>query len=156
MSDQHKFILHHHVMEHQVDEQVAIDMVLETQKRFPNFRFGSFDRGFYSANNRQKLCNLLDGVALPKKGYISQKDTEFENSESFKKAKHGHSRVESDINALEVHGLNRCLDVGLPAFKRYIGIAVTARNAQIIGAIIQAKEIKRLHRQNKILNTGSG
>ena len=44
-----------------------------------------------------------------------------------------HSAVESAINALEHHGLNRCLDVGLEAYKRYIGYGVLAYNLHLIG-----------------------
>lgn len=37
-----------------------------------------------------------------------------------------HSRVESVINALEHHGLNHCLDVGLEGYVRYVGLGVLA------------------------------
>jgi len=37
--------------------------------------------------------------------------------------------VESTINVLEVHGLNKCTDHGLNGFKRYIAMVV-ARNIQ--------------------------
>ncbi len=44
-----------------------------------------------------------------------------------------HSAVESAINALEVHGLDKCLDHGINGFKRYIVMAVVARNIQRLG-----------------------
>ncbi len=39
--------------------------------------------------------------------------------------------MESAINALEVHGLDRCGDHGIDGFKRYVALAATvARNIQ--------------------------
>ena len=36
LEDQHQFILHHQVMEKKTDDKVAVSMVQETLKRFPN------------------------------------------------------------------------------------------------------------------------
>jgi hypothetical protein len=47
---------------------------------------------------------------------------------------------------LKNHGLERCPDHGLQGFKRYVGMTVVARNIQIIGHIIQQKELKRLQK----------
>ncbi len=64
-----------------------------------------------------------------------------------------HSAVESSTNALENHGLDRCKDHGLHGFKRYVGLAVVARNMQIIGHIIRQRELARLQRiENKLCN----
>jgi hypothetical protein len=52
---------------------------------------------------------------------------------------HKHSAVESAINALEVHGLDRCPDHGIEGFKRYVALSVVARNLQRIGAILTDK-----------------
>ena len=61
-----------------------------------------------------------------------------------------HSAVESGINALEVHGLDRCPDHGLHGFKRYVALAVVARNIQKLGAELQQKlrqqEKRKRHR----------
>ncbi len=82
-------------------------------------------------------------MILPKKGRLSFKDKELEHSEEFVKFRKKHSGVESSINALENHGLDRCIDHGLDGFKRYIALAVVARNIQILGELLQQKEIKR-------------
>jgi len=60
-----------------------------------------------------------------------------------------HSVVESAIHALGNHGLDRCPDLGLVGFKRYVALAVVARNLPIIGHILQQKEA-RLRRQKNI------
>lgn len=63
-----------------------------------------------------------------------------------------HSGVESAINGLENHGLDRCLDNGLYGFKRYVSFAVLARNIEKLGSLIrkqQLKSLKRKERKNK-------
>jgi len=89
---------------------------------------------------------ILDDVILPRKGKLSAINKEIENSEEFKEARRKHSAVESSINALENHGLDRCRDHGLHGFKRYVGLAVLARNIQIIGYNFQQREFRRLQR----------
>nr|MBA3723204.1 ISNCY family transposase [Parachlamydiaceae bacterium] len=141
--DQHQFILYHQVMQNQTDDQVAISMVDETQKRFPNFKVNSFDKGFHSPNNQEVLSEKLEFLALPRKGKLSKKARAIESSKEFRKARHKHSAVESAINALENHGLDRCPDHGICGFKRYVALAVVARNLQSIGVILQMREQKR-------------
>jgi len=143
LKDQFGFILHHRVMQHQTDDKVAVPMVQETKDRFANLSGCSFDKGFYSPENKRQLSNILDCVVLPKKGRLSVKDKEIEHSEEFVKSRRKHSSVESTINALENHGLDRCLDHGIHGFKRYVALSVLARNLQILGHLIQQKELRR-------------
>ena len=72
MEDQHRFILHHQVMQKQTDDQVAVDMVTETLERFDNLEACSFDKGFHAPANQQALSAHLKLVALPRKGKLSQ------------------------------------------------------------------------------------
>ncbi len=141
--DQYQFILYHQVMQNKTDEQVAISMVDETQKRFPNFKVNSFDKGFHSSNNQKALSEKLEFLILPRKGKLSKNARAVESSKEFRKARHKHSAVESAINALENHGLDRCPDHGIHGFKRYAALAVVARNLQRVGAILQMREQKR-------------
>ena len=60
-----------------------------------------------------------------------------------------HPAIESAINALENHGLDICPDHGTDGFYRYVALAVTARNIQILGDIIQKKELRRQKRRKK-------
>ncbi len=66
----------------------------------------------------KNLEKVLDHVFLPKKDRSSAKYKEIEHSEEFVKSRRKYSGVESTINALENHGLDRCLDHGLHGFKR--------------------------------------
>jgi len=142
LKDQYGFILHHQVMEQQTDSKVAVAMAQGAKERFENLTGCSFDKGFYSPENKRQLANILDYVVLPQKGRLSVKDKQIEQSEEFVESRRKHSAVESSINALENHGLDRCLDHGLHGFKRYAALAVLARNIQILGHLIQQKELK--------------
>jgi len=91
----------------------------------------------------------LETSILAKKGRLSQADKEFAGSDEFVKGRRQHSGVESAINALENHGLDRCLDHGLDGFKRYVGLAVLSRNIHVLGNIIHKKKVKALERRDK-------
>lgn len=147
--DQFGFILHHRVMEQKTDEEVAVPIIRETKERFAGLNSCSFDKGFHSPENQKELAEILDKVILPRKGKLSAINKEIEQSEEFKRVRQKHSAVESSINALENHGLDRCLDHGLHGFKRYVALAVLARNIQIIGHIHQQKELKRQQRAER-------
>jgi hypothetical protein len=149
LEDQHGFILHHHVMRRQTDDQVAVEMVSTAKKKFPALNSCSFDKGFHSPGNQTNLAGIIDNVVLPRKGRLSAKAEAIEHAEDFIQARRKHSAVESAINALENHSLNRCPDHGLFGFQRYVALAVLARNIQILGAKIQRKERKRLQREEK-------
>ncbi len=148
LEDQYGFILHHHVMQNETDEQIAIPMVAQAQNKFPDLSVCSFDKGFHSPRNQEGLPEYLDRVVLPKKGRLSLKDKEREHSEEFIKTRYQHAAVESAINALEVHGLDRCPDHGVHGFERYVSLAVLARNIQQLGVKIK-KQLQnvQLHRE---------
>ena len=149
VKDQFQFTLHHRVMENKNDDQIAVPIIEEAQRRFPDFKECSFDKGFHSPYNQSELASMLDIAVLPRKGKLSAINREIENSEAFKAARRRHSAVESAINALENHGLNRCSDHGIEGFKRYVALAIVARNIQIIGHMLQQKEVKKLRRHEK-------
>ncbi len=54
--------------------------------------------------------------------------------------------MESAINGLEVHGLDVCPDHGITGFKRYVALAVVARNIHRIGAILWQRDQEELKR----------
>lgn len=147
MEDSNRFILHHQVMEKQTDDQIAIDMVAETKKRFSELQSVSMDKGFHSPANQQALKEHVEYVVLPRKGRRTQAIMEQESEAEFVRLRCQHSAVESAINALEVHGLDRCLDHGVIGFKRYVALAVVARNIQRLGAVLRQQELEREQRK---------
>ena len=152
LEDQYQFLLHHQVMQQQTDDQVAVAMVTQAKKRFPHLTRCSFDKGFHSPANQLALQEHLELVALPRKGKLSQVARATEQSEAFSVARRKHSAVESAINALEVHGLDRCPDHGIDGFKRYVAFAVVARNIHRIGALLWQQEQKRERRRKNCSN----
>ena len=147
MEDQHQFILFHKVMEKETDDKIAVEMVSESRKRFPQLAIASFDKGFHSPRNQIELKEHLEQVILPKKGRLSEIEKQREGSEEFKKYRRQHSAVESAINALEQHGLDVCPDHGIDGFKRYVSLAVVARNIHRLGSLIKKQQQEKERRK---------
>jgi transposase, IS5 family len=138
LEDRNGFILHHRVMENETDDKVAVTMIAQAKERFPRLTLCSFDKGFHSPQNQIDLKKELTTVVLPKKGRLSVADKKRESAPEFTEARQQHSAVESAINALGVHGLDLCRDHGIEGFKRYVALAVVARNIQRLGAIVRS------------------
>ena len=147
VEDQHRFILHHQVMEKTTDDQVAVPVTQATQHRFPTLTAISFDKGFHSPVNQAELAKLVDQVVLPRKGRLSEAAQRHESAPEFVRLRRQHAAVESAINALEHHGLDRCPDHGIDGFKRYVALAVLARNVQRLGAVLKEQAALSAKRQ---------
>ena len=93
----------------------------------------SFDKGFTRKEDRELLALFIPQVIMPKRGRKNAQEAEAESAKKFVALRKAHSAVESAINALEHHGLNRCLDVGLDGYTRYLGYGVLAYNLHVIG-----------------------
>lgn len=149
VEDGQGYILHHRVMQKETDDQIAIDIIKETQIRYPDFKACSFDKGFHSPKNQTELAQSLDQVVLPKKGRCNKTEQEREGSKTFRTSRRKHSAVESGINALEVHGLDQCPDHGIDGFKRYVALAIVARNIQKLGSELIKKDRERKKRRQQ-------
>jgi IS5 family transposase len=99
----------------------------------------SFDKGFTRREDRELLELFIPQVIMPKRGRKNAEEAAAESAKKFVALRKAHSAVESDINALEHHGLNRCLDVGLDGYERYIGYGVLAYNLHVIGRQLLAQ-----------------
>lgn len=144
LEDQYQFILHHQVMQNQNDEQVCVPMVEQARKHFAGLHSCSFDKGFHSPANQAALKEQLAQVTLPRKGKLSKEALAAQDTPEFVQARRAHSAVESAINALEVHGLDVCPDHGIEGFKRYVALAVLARNIHRIGALLWQQDHDKL------------
>jgi hypothetical protein len=80
---------------------------------------------------------------MPKRGKKNVAETERERAKKFVALRQQHSAVESEINRLEHHGLNRCLDVGLPGSRRHVGSGVMSYNLHVLGRELLARERAR-------------
>jgi len=138
-TDQYHLIIDHQIMENEVDKSVVISLVkriLEKNK----VESWSFDKGYYSAINKEELSQLINKLVLPKKGKLTLVQREEEQEKDFKKLRRLHSAIESNINELEHKGLDRCPDRGYLHFKRYIALGVCAYNLHRIGAELMKQE----------------
>ncbi len=147
VEDSHRFILHHHVMEKTTDEQVAVPVTQATKERFPALHSISFDKGFHSPANQAALAGVVDRPVLPRKGRLSEAAKAQESEPEFVHLRRQHAAVESAINALEQHGLDRCPDQGIDGFKRYVALAVLARNVQRLGAVLKEQAALKAKRR---------
>jgi len=100
----------------------------------------SFDKGFTRTADRELLSLYVPEVVMPKRGKKNAAETERENGQKFVALRQQHSAVESAINSLEHHGLNRCLDVGIKGYQRYVGYGVMSYNLHVIGRELLARQ----------------
>lgn len=153
-TDQYQFIVDYKVMENEKDPAQIPSLIARLKQKFKNQKIysQSVDKGFYSKDNFAALLKSgIQEVIMPKKGKLNKEEKQRESSKQFKKLRYAHSAVESNINMLEHHGLNRCADKGLHGYKRYVGLSVLAYNLHILGNCLIAdakeKEEKRLKKQ---------
>jgi hypothetical protein len=145
-SDQHGFILTHRTMMQEQDVDVVIPIITKVKEHFTNVYSASFDRGYHSPGNQEELSSLVQKLILPKKGKISKSEQDkIREDKEYQTLRRKHSAVESNINALEHHALDRCPDRGIDNFRKYVSMSVVAHNIHQIGALVQRK----LQKQNR-------
>ncbi len=149
VEDKYGFVLSHMLMNKIGDKEAVVPFIEKVKKLFPELYSCSFDKGFWSSDNKENLEEIIS-VALPRPGRLSKDAKEYQSSTAFIEARKKHSAVESCINALENHGLGRCPDRGIKNFERYISLAVLARNIQKLGTVLIEKEKKSRMRSEKI------
>lgn len=145
-TDQHQYIVDYKVMEGEKDPAQIPSLIQRLQQKFENKKIysHSFDKGFYSKDNLYALKQSgIQEVIMPKKGKLNKEEKERESDKKFRQLRNAHSAVESNINMLEHHGLNRCADKGLNGYKKYVGLSVLAYNLHILGNCLIKQEKQR-------------
>jgi IS5 family transposase len=145
-TDQYQLILDYQIMDNPDEHPQApatVERIL-AQYGAGSIKSISFDKGFSSKANKAQLQEVAGRVIMPKKGKRNTQEAAEEHQPAYIKLRHAHSTVESNINSLEHHGLDRCPDKGLHGYTRYTGLGVIAYNLHQIGNGIlrQAKEAK--------------
>ena len=143
VEDQYRFILHHQVMQQTTDDQVAVALIDGDPGALSHHRQRQLRQGLPQPGQSNRTGRHDPAGGAAEKGKLSQVQREREHDPEFIRLRHQHSAVESAINALEVHGLDRCPDHGIDGFKRYVALAVVARNIQRLGAILRQQEAER-------------
>lgn len=140
-TDQHQLIHDHDVPVGGADVDQSLPV---TDRLLGRYGVGSiaslsFDKGFTRAEDRELLSLYVPTVVMPKRGKKNAVETQRESAKTFVALRQQHSAVESEINSLEHHGLNRCLDVGLAGYLRYVGLGVLSYNLHVIGRELLAR-----------------
>ncbi len=138
--DQHGLILPHEVMWHGEDVDWAVPLADRTQRRYPQFHSCSFDRGFHSPANRRQLDARLRNNALPAKGRRTVEVRTRESAPAFQAARRHHPAVESAINSLEHHGLDRVRTHGQAGFARTVALSILSYNIHRFGQLLREHE----------------
>ena len=140
-TDQHQLIQDYDVPVGGVDVDQSVPVADRLLGRYGPGSLASlsFDKGFTRTEDRELLSLYVPTVVMPKRGKKSQVEAQAESAKEFVALRRAHSAVESAINALEHHGLNRCLDVGLEGYGRYVGYGVLAYNLHVIGRRLLAR-----------------
>ncbi len=144
-TDQHQLIQDYDepVGEAEVDQSVPVADRLLGRYGPGSLASLSFDKGFTRAEDRELLRLYVPLVVMPKRGKKNAAETERESEKRFVALRRAHSAVESEINSLEHHGLNRCLDVGLDGYRRYVGLGVLSYNLHVVGRELLARQRAR-------------
>jgi hypothetical protein len=144
-TDQHQLIQDYDepVGEAEVDQSVPVADRLLGRYGAGSLASLSFDKGFTRTEDRELLSLYVPMVVMPKRGKKNAAETERESEKKFVTLRRAHSAVESEIHSLEHHGLNRCLDVGLDGYRRYVGLGVMSCNLHVIGRELLARQRAR-------------
>jgi IS5 family transposase len=134
-TDQYSLIHDYKIMTGGDEAAEVIPLVDRLLEKYGEGSIGSLssDKGFSKMANRAPLEERIALVVIPKKGKLSAKDKERQSTKEWKALANKHSAIESNINCLEHHGLNRCPDKGIGGYRRYTGLGVLAYNLHKIG-----------------------
>ena len=150
VEDHHGFLLNHRVMYGERDEEMVVELMKQTKIKYPSFSSCSFDKGFHSRKDangqttRDHIEELDIQAYLPVKGRPNKIAVNRQSQPEFRQARRQHSAVESAINSLEHHGLDRCPDKGQLAFSRYIAAASCGFNLHRLGTLTLRQEVELL------------
>ena len=80
----------------------------------------------------EKVCSLFEPhTQWIRKGKRNAAEAAEEHQADYIELRHAHSAVESNINSLEHHGLDRCPDKGFHGYQRTTGLGVIAYNLNV-------------------------
>jgi IS5 family transposase len=147
-TDQNEIVIDYKVMQQSVDNKETLELSDRLFKKYGEDQIAriSFDKGFSNQETRELLKLYIPEVVMPKQGRLNKEEKAIENQKRFKELRNKHSAIESSINSLEHHGLNRCPDKGINGFKRYVGLGILAYNLHKIGNYLLKKHRMKLQK----------
>ena len=141
-TDQHQLIQDYDIPVGQADVAQSVPVTDRLLGRYGagSLASVSFDQGFSDMEDRELLRLYVPLVVMSKRGRKNAVETQRESEPPFVARRRAHSAVESEINSLEHHGLNRCLDVGWDGYCRYAGLGVLSYNLHVIGRALLRRQ----------------
>lgn len=138
------FISHYCLMDRTVCDADVI--VAETRKAQKAHRGeitqASFDRGFYSPDNKLELASIVGTVSLCPRAPTQYAEQLADETIEEKTVRYRHAGIESAIGGLQRgNGLDRCRDRSEVGLQRYLGLGVLSRNMQVLGKLLIAREV---------------
>lgn len=135
------FISHYHLLDRDAsDSDVVVEQTKIAQRKHGGqIQTASFDRGFHSDENEEKLHRIIDNVCVLPRHPAAYAERMKQGSVEFHRTRLHHSGVESAIGAMQRgNGLKRCRDRSELGFERYLGLAILGRNIQTLGKLLIA------------------
>lgn len=136
------FISHYCLMERDVtDADVVVEQTRIAQRRHRDeIEDASFDRGFFSDDNKEALSKILAYPCLPPRHRNAYSEFLQTATVRVKQSRQRHSGIESAIGALQSgNGMARCRDRSEVGLDRYLGLAILGRNMQTLGKLLIAR-----------------
>jgi hypothetical protein len=151
VTDQHHFIVLDQIIADTPDAAFTIDIAERLKKQFGNrIASLSFDKGFSSKEIIKDIASIIPNTMIKQKGKPSKERKEIEGTKAFKNLNSEHNAVESNINQLTYHGLDKCCDKGKVNFDKYVSLAVLSYNLHRLGNLIKKeKEKKKTKKRQK-------
>ncbi len=154
-TNQYHLIMDYKIMFNEKDASQIVSLMGRLKTNYPHQIIDSIstDKGFYSKENFEYVVNSgIKKVIMPKKGKLNKNEYAREHDSGFIKLRNKHSAVESNINMLEHHGLNRCIDKGKAHLERYVALSILAYNLHIIGNELVKIKLKKEEKAQKRFN----
>lgn len=140
--DEHGFILHAHVMANgRQDRDITSTITRLLTHLYPSLKTISFDRGFHSPQNQERMPELIANPCLPSPGVKAGAAQSEAADETWHDARRRHPGIESAIGALQRgNGCDRCRDRTKKGYRRYLAMGVLGRNLIVLGRLCIARD----------------
>jgi hypothetical protein len=140
--DRAGFIVSAQVMANgQQDRDAAVPLIETLKQQHPDLTRASFDRGFHSPENAERMRDLLPDACLPTTGEKALAAQAATASTSWTWQRRRHPGIEAAIGNLQDNrGCRRCPDKGRDGYERFLQTAVLAHNLITLGHHLWAKD----------------
>jgi transposase, IS5 family len=136
------FVCHYRVLGHaEAEEDIVVGEMTRLKGRVPGIHSASFDSGFHSPGNQERLSEIVPVACIPMPGAKQAKAQAEQASAAFAEARRAHPGVEALVGVLQRgNGLKRCRDRTLLGYRRYVGIAILGHNLHTLGKLLLARQ----------------